>query len=84
MAEGDNTSPTDRAREPSLPKQDWKKMIKGGVFGKQATNLDLFFFYYYLIRIKRGAIVSVAQNKNKKKGSYRPLKACVVTDMAGL
>lgn len=84
MAEGDNTSPTDGAREPSVPKQDWKKMIKGGVFGKEATNLD-FFFYYYLIRRKRGAIVLVAQNKKKtKKGSYRPLKACVVTDMAGL
>lgn len=62
MAEGDNTSPTDGAREQSVPKQEWKKMINAGVFGNQVTNFDLFC--YYLIRRKRGAIVSVDQ-KNK-------------------
>lgn len=61
MAEGDNTSPTDGARERS----DWKKVINGGVFGNQVANFDLF--YYYLIRRKRGAIVSVEQNPPKRR-----------------
>lgn len=74
-------SPKDGARERLVPKQDWKKMINGGVFGNQVTNFDLF--YYYSIRRKRGAIVSVEQNQ-KKKGSYLPIKACVVTDTVGL
>lgn len=75
-------SPTDGARERSVPKQDWEKMINGGGgVGNQVTNFHLF--YYYLIRRKKGAIVSI-EPKKRKKGSYLPIKACVVTDMVGL
>lgn len=40
MAEGDNTFPTDSARDRSVLKHDWKKMINDIIF---ENNLNLKF-----------------------------------------
>lgn len=67
MAEGDNTFPTDSARDRSALKHDWKKMINDITFENNVKFSSKFFnrifIRFYLLRKKRKKMVKKREKR---------------------
>lgn len=94
MAEGDNRFPTDSARDRSVLKHDWKKMIYDIIFENNLVIkfcIEFFnipFIRFNLMRIKR-KILSVKKQKETiiprlQDNMHSLIKASVVTNIMGL